>query len=197
MLSEANKKISCDQIVWQDYTQFIFTKIVHLVFTDNQIKQIIFIRRNTLSDFRISVESPDPDFELELDWDGQKGEWTLSEKEIGLGQRWIENIAPSSEHLNHLVNFFMLDKKIIERANVLKLSPGELTILHHNQNKDAHIHAHLCDICGKHWYIFRWVPDRNQWVIYGRTCEFTWRRGDNPTEEEKKMLTSIAPQLKL
>jgi hypothetical protein len=146
-----------------------------------------------MSDFRVRLESLAEDddsnrWEQELDWDRETKKWSLSEREMGFGKSWILGENLSSEQLYSLLEFFRIDSKDIQIDTLARLSPGELALIHRETANRVTIFATLCEECGQHWYIFRWEQDKERWGTYGRTCEFSWRRGRELTEEEIAML---------
>lgn len=143
------------------------------------------VRSYLMSDFRVLVKlENDLGFDEELDWDGKKKKWTLSDRESGLGHSWTEDMPVQSHQLDNLLEFFRITNQEIHVDVLVHLSPGELTLLHQATNSPATVFAYLCDKCQHHWYIFRWEFNENRWGVYGRTCDFSWRRGQTPSEEE-------------
>ena len=141
-----------------------------------------------MSDFRVSVASSEADFESELDWDENKKAWSLSEREAGFGTTWIQNLNPSPDDLEALLDFFMIDPKEAQVHMLTRLSPGELVLIDHNTNQTPSIYASPCEDCGRHWHVFRWEENRNIWLIYGRNCDFSWKRGDILSEHDIDIL---------
>ena len=143
-----------------------------------------------MSDFRVPVYSVDDDADYiqELDWDREMGRWTLSERDLGLGARWFQGANPLSEQMESLLQFFRIKRGNVRVEALANLSPGELALLHQNTVRPITVHAVLCGECEQHWYVFRWNYDKEMWEVYGRTCDFSWRRGYAPTEEEAVLL---------
>jgi hypothetical protein len=140
-----------------------------------------------MSDFRVPITSSEESFDQELDWDRDNEIWTASEREVG-GQRWFEGLVPSSLQLEGLLDFFRVPSGQIAQDQLIHLSPGRLASYHSNLADITSLYATLCSACGQHWYVFRWEPEKNDWVVYGRTCEFSWRRGAPLTSTEEILL---------
>ena len=63
-----------------------------------------------MTDFRIPVtpSTEIPDYDQELDWEKDKS-WKLSEREAGLGQKWVQGMKPSPDQLQSLLEFFRIE----------------------------------------------------------------------------------------
>jgi hypothetical protein len=134
-----------------------------------------------MSDFRVLIETnpvlQNDSTRKELDWDEKKKRWFLSEKEQ-YEVNWLQNLIPEPDDLEELYIFFQIDKDQVEIKNIAFLSPGVLALIHQNNHVNPTIYAFLCDKCGRHWYIYRWESANREWRVYGRDCEFSWKRGE-------------------
>lgn len=128
-----------------------------------------------MSDFRVVLPESEDGGERELDWNRSDSRWSLSDKEYG-GVRWFEGQTPRPEDLAALTAFFRVQQAPM--ADVLiKLSPGELAYLHALEVDVPTVLATLCPSCGEHWTVYR-KDDMGPWRQFGRTCDFSWMRGD-------------------
>jgi len=141
-----------------------------------------------MTDFRVDATLAEANYECELDWDENKKAWSVSERKAGFGKRWIQNLDPSPDDLEALLHFFRIDLKKVSFQVLSLLSPAELVLIHHHTNQALSIYAIPCEDCGKHWHVFRWEENRNIWLIYGRNCDFSWKRGDILSEHEIDIL---------
>lgn len=146
-----------------------------------------------MSDFRvpIRVTEVNPDYEQELDWSNEQKIWLLSERDMGFGKSWNQNINPSAENIESLLEFFRVNRDNVLPALLTRLSPGELTLIHQSSSRPITVYATLCNKCSQHWYVFRWETESECWGVYGRNCDFTWRRGQLPTIEEAEILEKL------
>ena len=140
-----------------------------------------------MSDFRVVIQSNsksrNDSTQKELDWDENKRRWFLSEKEQS-EVSWLEHLIPEPDDLEELYNFFLIDKVLIDIRDIAFRSPGELSLLHQNNNTNPLIYAFLCDKCQRHWYIYKWESSSKEWRVYGRDCEFSWKRGESLDAED-------------
>jgi len=143
-----------------------------------------------MSDFRIPVSSNDSDWDYELDWDESDSRWTLSVRESGLGTAWQMDLSLEPHHYDVLRSFFAVADAELDGHSLESLNPAELTLISHNHKKNSSVHAMLCKKCGKHWLIFRRNRPNSDWVVFGRDCDYSWRRENTPTEEEVAELLS-------
>jgi hypothetical protein len=147
-----------------------------------------------MTDFRVAItcdKYAESQIDVELDWDADKGIWSRSEKEWGLGQGWMQGLNPEANDLEELGKFFHVDLTNIPHETLQRLSPAELVMLHRNSTSPPTVLALLCSECRKHWIVFKWNPDQNTWFVYGRTCEFSWRRGEPPESSQLEVLEAI------
>jgi hypothetical protein len=136
-----------------------------------------------MSEFRIPITSRES--HRELDWDGDK--WTLSEKDFGFGQSWVEHLSPSETEKDELLSFFRVDRDTLSHdVDVFHLSPSDLTLIHQNIHEQNTVYANICTKCGQHWHIYRWDFQQNSWLVYGRNCDYSWRKGEELTKEENE-----------
>lgn len=143
-----------------------------------------------MSDFRLPLLDEDIAWEEEVDWNSEQRRWTGSARDYRLGAPWEQDISPKPRHLIALRAFFFIQDFDIDDQTLLTLSPGELTLVSHNTGQEARVHAFLCKECGKHWLVFRRSENGSSWQVYGRDCNYSWRRGDAPTQEELAMLNT-------
>ncbi len=144
-----------------------------------------------MSDFRVPLQKEyNPEFDFELDWNESQRQWKLSYRERGFGKSWTQDQDPSPDQLLELIEFFRISPDNLQ-LNVLGLSPGELTLIHSNSAKVISVYAALCTDCSRHWFVFRWEDDKKRWNVYGRNCDFSWRRGGAPQGNEVEMLRSV------
>jgi hypothetical protein len=132
-----------------------------------------------MSDFRVRLGTTPEGGERELDWDSDHRNWSLSEREPG--EAWVEHLTPTHGDWQLLRQFFQVPDELAD--SVLRgLSPGELVAVHTVASRERRVVAELCDQCGSHWVIYRFDQDRNTWRRFGRTCSFTWFKGE-PVEQ--------------
>lgn len=132
-----------------------------------------------MSDFAVEIpaDSESEDFvRRELDWSRTERKWTLSEKEL-YGVSWIQGRTPSSEDLDALYEFFRISRNEVDEEAIVNLSPGELSLIHRNRSAKPSVFASLCEACSLHWYVFRWDTEGSEWLVYGRDCDYAWKRG--------------------
>lgn len=144
-----------------------------------------------MSDFRVILINADQDVDQELDWDNKKRVWTLSEKEIGLGSKWMQGLSPNNKQLKSLLKFFRIREKDVNGLSLLQLSPGDLVKIHKQSTKKVLLHAKKCNKCREHWGVFRWEGVKKGWRTFGRTCDFSWKRGIPLSKKETNLLLKI------
>lgn len=145
-----------------------------------------------MSDFRVSVSSNREDFEQELDWTETEARWTLSEREIGLGTMWEQGKEMDPAHVRGLLTFFRLSQSQAKGRDVRVLSPGDLVELHQESTQKPSLYAYSCRRCGRHWRVLvRSGGAADAWVVYGRTCQYTWDRGRPFTRRENAILDEL------
>lgn len=141
-----------------------------------------------MADFRIPL--PDDAEEAaarELDWNRDPGVWTRSEREYG-SSRWDMDLSASQADLDEILVFFRLETP--RNANILeRMGPGDCVLAHLTQSGTKDIVAGLCPDCGEHWLVYRLEADR--WRLYGRTCGYSWFRGQEVDPAADPLLTSL------
>lgn len=146
-----------------------------------------------MSDFRVQIQADleSADFvQRELDWGRSERKWTLSEKE-SLEVSWLQGLTPSSEDLDALYGFFRINRNEIDEEAIVNLSPGELCLIHRNQSAKPSVFASLCEVCSLHWYVFRWDIGSGEWLVYGRDCDYAWKRGKSMERNDIRRLEEI------
>lgn len=138
-----------------------------------------------MADFTIALGVYD-DAEVALDWDRETKKWSRSEKYVG-GQRWFQGMEVTQNQLAGLLSFFRIEGVDISPEILKHMSPGELASVHASSGGNS-LYAILCGECGEHWYLYRWEEDSGRWAIYGRRCDYSWRRGDSLQDEDIKIL---------
>lgn len=151
-----------------------------------------------MADFQVMVvpatETKFSKHSYTLDWDSAEKKWTLSEKEQVVGSSWTQGHVPSPEQLRSLLRFFRIDSGEIPISTLCRSSPGELALHHRNTADSVTIYAFLCEKCAQHWYVFQWSKDENRWLVDGRDCAFSWKRG-SPLDEEDVNRLMLARRL--
>lgn len=145
-----------------------------------------------MSDFRVQldyIQNISELLERELDWTNNK--WTLSERSSGLGQNWDMGFTLTQEDIYSLLDFFRIPHNSLASETALSLSPGELSLIHAQINSEPTVYADLCHKCSGHWIVYKKDLDTNQWMKYGRDCEFSWFRGDLLDSEDVIRLNNI------
>jgi len=138
-----------------------------------------------MADFRLQLPMLD-ETEYELDWDGESKRWRRSAREYGLGRAWEQGLKVRTEDWKVLCEFFKSGLSWADAIVLERLSPGEL-VANHNGRGGRELFAVLCEVCGRHWRVFRWREEEG-WRIFGRTCAFSWRRSEPPDENELAIL---------
>lgn len=141
-----------------------------------------------MTDFRVPLpDVVDSESERELDWEDDTKQWRLSEKDYG-DVRWSQNIDPPGDDLSYLRAFFLIERWLSPKE-MATLSPGELAAIHAAESQTRRVLAALCDECGSHWIIFK--SEDQSWRRYGRTCNYSWHRGEVASPELDPLLGSL------
>lgn len=144
-----------------------------------------------MSDFRIPLPRPHHiGFEQELDWNEQRGVWTVSEREIGSGTRWFLDVTASSRQLSYLLRFFRVRPSALPPERLVTSSPYRLAEHHQALVTRPSVYAVACPACAGHCLAFRFDGKSRKWTVWGRTCDFQWARGRDITRDELALLNS-------
>jgi hypothetical protein len=134
----------------------------------------------TVSDFRI-VLAPDLEFsDRELDWIEESHRWRLSDKERG-SVTWFFDRDPTLNDLEALRDFFEIPSGV-STDELVRLSPGELAVLHAERSDPLRVRAVWCPTCRQHWIVYRYSG--TAWLKYGRKCGEGWWLGDKVGDDE-------------
>jgi hypothetical protein len=147
-----------------------------------------------VTDFRIVLpEDPLGISQRELDWDREDAFWTLSERELG-SSRWDPAGAPSPWELGEVLRFFQLREQF-EESVLRQMGPGECLLAHASQQSGRNVIGDLCDTCGNHWIVYRRESEGAEWRRYGRTCDFSWYRGNVADASSDSVLARLTAEV--